>query len=167
MLRRSRPPYLIEPPDVLSIEVRRFSRDDVVVDEPGQSGTDLIRGEFQVGPDGAIDLGRYGKVRVAGLTVSRAREVVCEHIRDSERLPESSAPEVSLDVFDYRSKVYYVVIEGAELGDQIQRIPFVGNETVLDALAQVRGIKHPRQSCLGGFVPRFMGLERRRFFRST
>jgi protein involved in polysaccharide export with SLBB domain len=142
LLRRSRPPYRIEPPDVLSIEVRRFSRDDVVVDEPGQSSTDLIRGEFHVGPDGMIDLGQYGKVKVAGLTVSRSREVVCEHIRDFERLPESSAPEVSLDVFAYNSRVYYVVIEGAELGDQIHRIPIVGNETVMDALAQVRGLRH-------------------------
>jgi protein involved in polysaccharide export with SLBB domain len=142
LLRKSRPPYLIDPPDVLSIEVHRFSRDDVVVDEPGQSGTDLIRGEFHVGPDGMIDLGRYGKVKVGGLTVSRSREVVCEHIRDFERLPESSAPEVSLDVFAYNSKVYYVVIEGADLGDQIQRIPIMGIETVLDALAHVRGLKH-------------------------
>jgi protein involved in polysaccharide export with SLBB domain len=89
-----------------------------------------------------IDLGQYGKVKVAGLTVSRSREVVCEHIRDFERLPESSAPEVSLDVFAYNSRVYYVVIEGAELGDQIHRIPIVGNETVMDALAQVRGLRH-------------------------
>ncbi|HEY4313050.1 MAG TPA: polysaccharide biosynthesis/export family protein [Pirellulales bacterium] len=142
LLRRARPPYLIEPPDVLSIEVHRFSRDDVVVDQAGQSANELLRGEFRVGPDGTIDLAHYGKVRVTGLTVRRAQEVVCEHIRDFERLPESSAPEVSLDVFAYNSKVYYVVIEGADLGDQIQRIPIAGNETVLDALAQVRGLKH-------------------------
>jgi polysaccharide export outer membrane protein len=40
----------------------------------------------------------------------------------------------------YNSKVYYIVTEGAGMGDNIVRVPVTGNETVLDALSQIRGL---------------------------
>ena len=49
-------------------------------------------------------------------------------------------PRVSVDVFAYNSKVYYVITEGAGSGDSLVRVPITGNETVLDALAQVNGL---------------------------
>ena len=47
---------------------------------------------------------------------------------------------MSVDVFAYNSKVYYVITEGAGFGDTLVRVPITGNETVLDALAQVNGL---------------------------
>ena len=67
--------------------------------------------------------------------MSEAREAVEKHL--TEYLDE---PEVSVDVFAYNSKVYYVITEGAGLGDQVQRVPITGNETVLDAITQIGGL---------------------------
>jgi polysaccharide biosynthesis/export protein len=49
-------------------------------------------------------------------------------------------PEIAVEIFSYNSKVYYVVTEGAGMGDQIIRIPFTGNETVLDAMSNIGGM---------------------------
>ena len=40
----------------------------------------------------------------------------------------------------YNSKVYYVITQGAGLGDNVRRLPITGNETVLDAISQVNGL---------------------------
>jgi polysaccharide biosynthesis/export protein len=94
-----------------------------------------IAGEHLVGPDGTVNLGAYGRVRVVGMTLDEARTAIENHL--STRFDR---PEVAVDVFGYNSKVYYVVIQGAGLGDQIFQLPVKGNETVLDALSQVQGL---------------------------
>src|SRR5208283_3832219 len=38
------------------------------------------------------------------------------------------------------SKVFYVITEGAGMGDNVRRIPVTGNDTVMDALASVNGL---------------------------
>ena len=40
----------------------------------------------------------------------------------------------------YNSKVYYVVTQGAGLGDSVHRLPVTGSETVLDAISNVGGL---------------------------
>ncbi|MBY0230974.1 MAG: polysaccharide biosynthesis/export family protein [Gemmataceae bacterium] len=94
-----------------------------------------IRGQHLVSPDGKVRLGLYGEVTVAGLTVAQAKQAIQQHL--SYHLQN---PEVSLDVAAYNSKVIYVVFDGAGNGQQIQRLPVTGNDTVLDALAQVGGL---------------------------
>jgi polysaccharide export outer membrane protein len=94
-----------------------------------------IAGEHLVGPDGTVNLGAYGRVRVVGMTLDQARTAIEQHL--SARFDR---PEVAVDVFGYNSKVYYVVIQGAGLGDQIVQLPVKGNETVLDALSQIQGL---------------------------
>ena len=49
-------------------------------------------------------------------------------------------PQVSVDVFAYNSKVYYVIFDGAGYGVQVFRLPITGNETVLDAVSRVNGL---------------------------
>jgi polysaccharide biosynthesis/export protein len=99
------------------------------------AGQQQIAGEHLVGPDGTINLGTYGNVYVTGMTLTEAKEAIEKQL--SEFL---DAPLVSVDVFAYNSKVYYVVTEGAGYGDNIARFPVTGNETVLDAIAQINGI---------------------------
>ena len=94
-----------------------------------------IAGEHLVGPDGTINLGIYGRVRVTGMSIDEAREAVEKHL--SEFIED---PRVSLDVLVYNSKVFYVITEGAGFGDQVVRIPITGNETVLDAMSQIGGL---------------------------
>ena len=179
-----KPPYRIEPLDVLEVFAVRTFRDQPIADQysvdPGgkidlgpsygkikvsgltleeaetvidrhlrrilqnpevsvtlfqSAGQQQIDDQHLVGPDGTVNLGTYGKVYLAGLTLEEA-EVAIER-----KLSESlENPQVSVDVFAYNSKVYYVILEGAGLGDRVYRVSATGNETVLDAISQVNGL---------------------------
>jgi polysaccharide export outer membrane protein len=94
-----------------------------------------ISGPHLVGPDGAVTLGGYGKVSVVGLTVAQAKAAVEKHL--AATLEE---PEVSIDIYSYNSKVFYVVTQGAGLGDGVTRFAVTGNETVLDAISLINGL---------------------------
>jgi protein involved in polysaccharide export with SLBB domain len=98
-------------------------------------GLQQTRGEHLVRPDGTIGLGTYGYVYVTGMTIPQAKEAIENHL--SHFLLR---PEISLDVFAYNSKVYYIITDGAGFGEQVYRMPITGNETVLDALSQIYGL---------------------------
>jgi len=99
------------------------------------SGKQQIAGQHLVGPDGSITLGAYGSVLVVGLTLAESKLVIEQHL---EQFLED--PEVAVDVFAYNSHVYYVITEGAGLGDGVTTFPITGNETVLDAIAKINGL---------------------------
>jgi polysaccharide export outer membrane protein len=99
------------------------------------SGQQQIAGQHLVGLDGTVTLGSYGSVPVVGLSLAQAKHVIEQHL--AQFLED---PEVAVDVFAYNSKVYYVFTEGAGLGDTVTKFPVTGNETVLDAIANVNGL---------------------------
>lgn len=99
------------------------------------AGKQLITGEHLVRPDGTISLGIYGQVYVAGMTLETIKCVMEQHL--SQFIHE---PEVNVDVLAYNSKVYYIVTDGAGYGEQVQRFPITGNETVLDAISNINGL---------------------------
>ena len=99
------------------------------------SGAQQITGQHLVGPDGRVNLGTYGSVFVAGMTLEEVRAAVEQQL--SLKLDK---PEVFVDVLAYNSKVYYVVTQGGGFGDNVARLPVTGNETVLDAVANLGGI---------------------------
>jgi polysaccharide export outer membrane protein len=94
-----------------------------------------VRGEHLVRPDGSIGLGVYGSVRVTGMTLWDAKQAIEAHL--SQFLQK---PEVSVDVSGFNSKVYYVIADRPGLGELLVRVPITGNETVLDAMAQINGL---------------------------
>lgn len=100
------------------------------------SAQQQIAGEHLVAPDGKVNLGTYGRVRVVGMTIEEAQRAVQTHL--SQYLDN---PQIALDVFGFNSKVFYVVTQGAGLGDQVVIIPSKGNETVLDAIGQIQGLQ--------------------------
>jgi polysaccharide biosynthesis/export protein len=108
---------------------------EVVVCLAQAAGQQQIAGEHLVGPDGTIDLGANGSVYVAGLYATECKFAIEEQLKN-----DFDEPRVSVDVHAYNSKVYYLIIERAGKGDSIIRVPISGNETVLDALAQVNGL---------------------------
>jgi polysaccharide export outer membrane protein len=99
------------------------------------AGTQQIAGEHLVGPDGTVSLGNYGSVTVVGMTLEEAKSAIEAHLSNY-----LDTPEVMLDVFAYNSKVYYIVTQGAGLGDRVSRFPITGNETVLDAISYINGM---------------------------
>jgi polysaccharide export outer membrane protein len=94
-----------------------------------------ISGEHLVSLDGTVNLGTYGMVFVAGMTLNEAKAAVEEQLGKF-----LDHPQVSISVFAYNSKVYYVITEGAGQGDLVARLPITGNETVLDAVSQINGL---------------------------
>jgi polysaccharide export outer membrane protein len=98
-------------------------------------GMQQTRGEHLVRPDGTISLGTYGSVYVAGMTLGQIKCVIEKHL--SEYVVN---PQVAVDVYSYNSKFYYVVFDGGGFGQAIYKLPITGNETVLDAIANVQGM---------------------------
>ena len=94
-----------------------------------------ISREYTVAPDGVVKLSRFGAVNLAGKTVTEARLAIQDHLAQFFDLPL-----VGVSVVGYNSKTYYVITAEALAGETIQRFPVTGNETVLDAIGQVKGM---------------------------
>jgi polysaccharide export outer membrane protein len=99
------------------------------------SGFPPISGTYLVASDGTVNLRQYGVIYVAGKTVTEARIAVENHLKQF-----LDSPQAAVDVINFNSKFYYVVTQGAGLGDSIHRFPITGNETALDAITQVNGL---------------------------
>jgi polysaccharide export outer membrane protein len=99
------------------------------------AGAQQIVGEHLVGMDGRVNLGSYGWVHVAGMTIDDARTTIEKHL--AQYLDK---PEVIVDIFSYNSKKYYIITQGAGLGDNVVESPITGNECVLDGIARVGGL---------------------------
>jgi polysaccharide export outer membrane protein len=127
-------------PDQVQIAVRRalgnvLKNPQVNVTLPQFRGMEQVRGEHLVRPDGTVGLGSYGAVYVAGMTLGQAKCVVEKHLSEY-----FLSPQISIDVFSYNSRSYYVIVDGAGYGQQVFKLPHTGNETVLDAISQVQGL---------------------------
>jgi polysaccharide export outer membrane protein len=140
------PSYVIRPPDVLLVELLpQFSRDENLKLKATNIGllNQPIFGQHLVRPDGTIELGVYGSVPVAGRTIGQARDEIVKVIR-SRLDPKITAKDVAdylkVDILSYNSSVYYVITDGAGLGQQVYRFPVTGNETVLDAISNIQGL---------------------------
>jgi len=99
------------------------------------AGKQPIAGEHLVGPDGTVRLGSYGSVSVVGMTMDEAEAAIEQFLSN-----ELENPEIALDVIAYNSKIYYVITEGAGLGDTVTKFPITGNETLLDAISNINGL---------------------------
>lgn len=114
---------------------RILTSPQVLVTLPDPSAKQAVAGQHLVRPDGTVGLGIYGGVYVAGMTLAEAKVAIEQHL--SKHMHN---PDISVDVLGYNSKVYYVISDGGGAGEQVQRFPSTGNETVLDAIAQIRGL---------------------------
>jgi polysaccharide biosynthesis/export protein len=118
--------YVVEPPDVLRLDVTGLPKK-----------AQPVRGEFVVRTDGTVSLGRYGSVTIAGLTLDQTRAALTKHL--SAHVKKKGKLQVRAEVSGYNSKVYYVIRSGKG-GEQVYRFPAGGNETVVDAVLRVEGL---------------------------
>jgi polysaccharide export outer membrane protein len=129
--KRALSSYIVEPPDILLIQASKAAA------FPGLE----IAGPHLVRPDGTVGLGTYGGVFVAGLTIEQAKDAIARVLASAiNKSPEKVKEELQVDVAAYNSKFYYVITDGGGYGEQVYRIPCTGNETVLDAIAQIQGL---------------------------
>lgn len=94
-----------------------------------------IQGDHLVRQDGTIGMGVYGSVYVTGMTLDQARKAIETHLSQFVLQPE-----ISLDVYSYNSKWYYVIQDRAGWGQTVIRFPITGRDTVLDALSHMYGV---------------------------
>lgn len=145
----SLPPYVVEPPDILLIEVYTLPQ------TKGQPAAVLspqpIGGQHLIRPDGTVNLGIWGSISVNGMTTDQIKDAVKKHVFNAmksvpfikEKGTEVDDPDklfVVVDVIAYNSKAYYIITDGAGYGEQIYRFPIQGYETVIDALSNINGI---------------------------
>jgi polysaccharide biosynthesis/export protein len=129
----SLPSYTVAPPDILLVESTRGLP------------TQPVRGQHLIRPDGTISLGTYGSVYVAGMTLDQVAAAVGRAIEsrlDPQAVKDNPVKleDVSVDVLAYNSKVYYVITDGGGYGEQVYKFPVTGNDTVLDAIANITGL---------------------------
>jgi polysaccharide export outer membrane protein len=99
------------------------------------TATQQVASQYLVQSDGVVNLGRYGMVHVAGMTMTEARLAV------EQRLTQYfDSPQVTVDVIGYNSLGYYVIVAGAGTGENVQRFAITGNDTVLDAISRLEGL---------------------------
>jgi polysaccharide export outer membrane protein len=131
MNRALMPALIIEPPDILLIEYKAVK--PLAGDQP-------IAGQHLVFSDGTVHLGVYGQVRVAGLTLEAARQVIFEQIKRTAPDADLDIKRLNVDFLSINSKNYYIITDGGGYGEQVYRFPVTGNETVLDAISLINGL---------------------------
>jgi protein involved in polysaccharide export with SLBB domain len=118
--KRVLPPYIVEPGDSLLVQPTNLeSPVHIPADQP-------------VLLDGTIDLGRYGRVIVAGRTAPEIEALVRETIRATDKDPGV----IDVRIVGRVSKVYYVLGEVNAPGS----FPLSGRETVLDGIIAAGGL---------------------------
>lgn len=121
------PSYLVQPGDTLLVEPvsldseLRFPADQTVL------------------PDGSIDLGRFGKLIVAGKTVEQIESDVAAAVKKAE----PKAEEINVRLVNPQSAVYYVLGEVSSPGS----FPLIGRETVLDGILEAGGLTDKASQC--------------------
>lgn len=121
---------------VLTAHLRNYAKDSSIsVSLASSRGTQLITGQHLVQPDGTVGLGVYGSVYVAGMTIAQAKAAIEVHLQKY-----LYRPEIAISMYAFNSKFYYVITDFAGSGEQVVRLPATGNETVLDAMANIGGL---------------------------
>ncbi len=115
---------------------KHLQEPQVVVSLAQLAASQQLLGECLVQPDGPTTLGSYGSISVIGKTTTEAKTAIESHL--SQWLDD---PVISINVQAFNSKADYVVLQGAGLGDGVYRLPVTGNETVLDAIANIQGLE--------------------------
>lgn len=123
------PAYIIEPGDVLVVE-------PITLDSPLRFPADQT-----VLLDGTIDLGRFGRLAVAGMTVEQAETEVETIIRGSDVKYQdepltAEQSEINVRLMAPNAALYYVLGEVNSPGFY----PLIGRETVLDAILTAGGL---------------------------
>jgi polysaccharide export outer membrane protein len=124
-----------EAKQAIEAQLKQSLREPIVNVNLGEiASRQQIGGQHLVTQDGTVTLGSYGSVEVVGQTIGEAKESIERYLATSLQ-----DPEVSVEVYAYNSKNYYVITQGGGLGDGVTRFPITGNDTVLDAVSQISG----------------------------
>ena len=119
------PPFVLEAGDALLIQ-------PVDLESTVRLPNDQV-----VQPDGSIDLGKYGRLFVAGRPITEIETAIQQAVRLSEKTKNNTDPGfIDVRLVSRTSKNYYVLGEVNTPGS----FPVIGRETVLDAIIAAGGV---------------------------
>lgn len=121
------PEYYIEPGDRILIE-------PVALDSEFRA-----IGDQKVQVDGSIDLGEYGRIRVAGMTVETIEGAIEDRVAEFTRERET----INVQLIETNAAEVYVLGEVGSPG----AYSIDGNETVLDAIVMAGGLTSKASPC--------------------
>lgn len=121
------PQYFVEPGDRLLIE-------PVELDSKFQTV-----GDQEVKVDGSVDLGRFGRIRVAGMTVEEIESAIANQIADIAGQPEP----INVQLLETNASRIYVLGAVGSPGSY----DLAGHETVLDAIMKAGGLTSTASPC--------------------
>jgi protein involved in polysaccharide export with SLBB domain len=101
--------------------------DLLLVEAPAEA---RLGGRLQIAPDGRLDLGEHGNVRVDGRATTEVAQLIAEQLGVDD-------DSVKVVVAEYNSQ--HLLLFGEVFGWQ-RTVPYQGQETVLDVLQRVGGI---------------------------
>lgn len=118
--------YTIDTPDLLWVKVAQFygAPDDADATNDRNPLTRGIHGQHIVNPEGAVQLGPLGNVRIAGKTVADAAKAIEKRLEDAA--PGSNFA-VEVDVVKYNSRRVYVVVQQPNGHDNVMLYVFPGD----------------------------------------
>lgn len=119
--------YFVEPGDRILIEPVKLD-----------SELDLI-GDQLVQVDGSIDLGEFGRLRVAGFTVEGIEAAISDHIQQATEKYEL----VNVQLIETNAALFYVLGEVGSPG----AYELAGRELVLDGLLRAGGLTSKASPC--------------------
>lgn len=121
------PGLYLQPGDAVTLEMVDFTSEV------------RLPSDQQILPDGSLDLGKYGRLIVAGLSPEQAEQLIEERL---VALGEEEEEQVNVRVLEPQL-VYYVLGEVSSPGSY----PLVGSETVLDAIVTAGGMTAEASPC--------------------
>lgn len=127
LAKQVRPDYFVEPGDRLLVEPIELDSEFQAI------------GDQKVKLDGSIDLGRYGRIRVAGMTMEMIEVAIAEQIASAEGKREI----VNVQLLEANAAQVYVLGAVGSPG----AYDLDGNETVLDAILMAGGLTSTASPC--------------------
>ncbi|MCC6492197.1 MAG: polysaccharide export protein [Pirellulales bacterium] len=121
--------FYVQPGDVLLLEVIDLQADV------------RLPADQTVMPDGTIDLGQYGRIVVAGMTIEQIEVAVTAAVQALH--PDQSIKPINVRLNVAESAVYYVLGEVNAPG----AYPLIGRETVLDGICTAGGLSDRASEC--------------------
>lgn len=121
------PDYFVESGDRLLVEPTRL-------DSEFQSTGDQL-----VMVDGSVDLGKFGRIRVAGLTVEEIEVAIIDRVEEASGKRES----INVQLLETNASTVYVLGAVGSPGSY----SLAGNETVLDAILLAGGLTSQASPC--------------------
>lgn len=120
--------YTLAPSDVIVVQCKWK--------ELGETREQSFHEQLQIRPDGTVTVSQFGQIYVNGMTTAEATIAIRKHL--TQKI--GAAVEGTVEVTQYNSRCYFVIVDGGGSGERIAQFPYSGTESICDAIASIGGL---------------------------